>query len=72
MSDLIPLCDFPAIVCRVKSMIDKGIRIELDLPESETNTLAVLHGLQRDDKPLRIVIYDDDEFQAQLIAVNKQ
>ena len=63
MSDLTPLADFPAIVVRVKSMVDKGIRIELDLPESETNTLAVLHGLQRDDKPLRVVIYDDDEFQ---------
>lgn len=63
VAELTNLCDFPAIVVRVKSMIDKGIRIELDLPESETNTLAVLHGLQRDDKPLRVVIYDDDEFQ---------
>jgi hypothetical protein len=53
-------------------MIDKGIRIELDLPESETNTLAVLHGLQRDDKPLRVVIYDDYEFQNVLLAERKQ
>ena len=58
------LTDFPAIVHDVKSMFsDKGIRLTLDLPETETNTLAVLHGLQRDDKPLRVVIYDDDEFQ---------
>ena len=57
-----PLADFPAIVSRVQSMADKGIRITLDLPETETNTLAVLHGLQRDDKPLRVVISDDDEF----------
>ena len=73
MSDLTPLADFPAIVVRVKSMVDKGIRIELDLPESETNTLAVLHGLQRDDKPLRVVIYDDDEFQNALkTGINRE
>ena len=63
MAAIEPLAHFPATVCRVKSMIDKGIRLELDMPETETNTLAVLHGLQRDDKPLRVVIYDDDEFQ---------
>jgi hypothetical protein len=57
------LTDFPAIVTRVQSMADKGIRVIIDMPETETNTLAVLHGLQRDDKPLRVVIYDDDEFQ---------
>jgi hypothetical protein len=47
-------------------MVDKGIRIELDLPESATEILSVLHGLQRDDKVLRVVIYDDDEFQKAL------
>ena len=67
MAELTSLADFPAIVCRVKSLVDKGIRIELDLPESETNTLAVLHGLQRDDAVLRVVIYDDDEFQKALL-----
>ena len=66
-----PLADFPATVCRVKSMIDKGIRLELDMPETETNTLAVLHVLQRDDKPLRVVIYDDDEFQRVCLDINK-
>ena len=64
------LADFPAIVARVQSMADKGIRLTLDMPETETNTLAVLHGLQRDDKPLRVVIYDDDEFQ-KVIQNNK-
>lgn len=72
MSELAPLADFPAIVCRVKSMVDKGIRIELDLPENETPTLSTLHGLQRDDRVLRVVIYDDDEFQQVLIATKKQ
>ena len=64
------LADFPAIVVRVQSMADKGIRLTLDMPETETQTLAVLHGLQRDDKPLRVVIYDDDEFQ-KVIQNNK-
>lgn len=56
------LVDFPAIIVRIKTMVDKGIRVEMDLPENATNTLTVLHGLQRDDKPLRVVVYDDDEF----------
>jgi hypothetical protein len=68
--ELAPLADFPAIVVRVQSMADKGVRAIFDMPESETNTLAVLHGLQRDDKPLRVVIYDDDEFQ-KVIQNNK-
>jgi hypothetical protein len=72
VSELAPLADFPAIVCRVKSMVDKGIRIELDLPENETPTLSTLHGLQRDDRVLRVVIYDDDEFQRVLINRQKQ
>jgi len=67
VSELNTLGSFPAIVVRVKSMVDKGIRIELDLPENETPTLAVLHGLQRDDRVLRVVIYDDDEFQRVVI-----
>lgn len=71
MSELTPLADFPAIVVRVKSMVDKGIRIELDLPETETSTLATLHGLQRDDRSLRVVIYDDDEFQKACLDTKK-
>ncbi len=67
-----PLADFPAIVSRVQSMADKGIRLQLDLPETETDNMAVLHGLQRDDQVLRVVIYNDDEFMANLIASKKQ
>lgn len=65
------LADFQAIVTSVRSMVDKGIRVQLDLPETETQTLATLHGLQRDDQVLRVVIYNDDEFQAELIANRK-
>ena len=53
-------------------MVDKSIRIELDLPENETPTLSKLHGLQRDDRVLRVVIYDDDEFQQMLIATKNK
>lgn len=72
MPELKPLADFPAIVSRVQSMADKGIRLQLDLPETETDNMAVLHGLQRDDQVLRVVIYNDDEFMANLIASKKQ
>ena len=72
MGELKPLCDFPAIVHDVKSMFsDKGIRLQLDLPETETNTLAILHSLQRDDQPLRVVIYNDDEFQKEILKTGK-
>lgn len=71
MAELKPLADFPAIVSNVRSLVDKGIRIQLDLPETETESLAILHGLQRDDQVLRVIIYNDDEF-GRLIASNKQ
>ena len=71
MAELKPLADFPAIVTRVQSMADKGIRVILDMPETETDTLATLHGLQRDDRPLRVVIYDDDEFQKACLNIKK-
>lgn len=54
------LIDFPATVCRVKTMVDGGIRVELDLPETEGDALSVIHGLR--DRYLRVVVYDDDEF----------
>lgn len=62
MSDLAPLADFPAVVVRVKTMMDGGIRIELDLPETEGVMLSTMHGLR--DRYLHVVIYNDDEFQA--------
>lgn len=70
MAELNPLADFPATVNRVQSLVDKGIRLQLDMPETETPTLSVLHGLQRDDKVLRIVIYDDDEFREVIRKTN--
>lgn len=34
------LADFPATVCRVKTLADGGIRVTFDLPETETETLG--------------------------------
>lgn len=54
------LADFPATVCRVKTLVDGGIRIELDLPETEAEILTTMHNLR--GRYLRVVVYDDDEF----------
>jgi hypothetical protein len=56
------LVDFPATVCRVKTLADGGIRLELDLPETESSVLTTMHELHRSDRYLRIVVYDNDEF----------
>ncbi len=60
------LADFPATVCRVKTLADGGIRLELDLPETESNMLTIMHELHRSDRYLRVVIYDNDEFTREL------
>lgn len=60
--------DFPAVIMRTKTMTDKGIRVEMDLPETETDALSIFHKMQRDSVILRVVLYDDREFQKQLIA----
>ena len=63
---------FPAAVGQVKSMRDKGIQIVLDLPETETAQLATLHGLQKDDHYLQVVIYDVDQFNSLVSAKNSK
>jgi len=62
VSELTALCDFPATVCRVKTLMDNGIRIELDLPETEAEILTTMHRIKTDGRVLRVVIYDDDQF----------
>lgn len=66
MGELSALADFPAAVCRVKTLMDNGIRVELDLPETEARMLSELHTIKLDGRILRVVLYDDDEFQAAL------
>lgn len=58
------LANFPATVCRVKTLVDGGIRIELDLPETEAEILTVMHNLR--GRYLRVVVYDDDEYRDML------
>lgn len=66
MAELTPLSDFPAVVCRVKTLMDNGIRVEFDLPETEARMLSELHTIKLDGRVLRVVLYDDDEFQKAL------
>lgn len=68
MAELSALADFPATVCRVKTLVDNGIRVELDLPETEARMLSELHTIKLDGRILRVVLYDDDEFQAALMG----
>ena len=65
MSELNPLADFPATVCRVKTLVDGGIRVEMDLPETEGQILSTMHDLR--GQYLRVVIYDDDEFRRAVV-----
>lgn len=55
-----PLANFPATVARVKTLVDGGIRVEFDLPETESMVLSLLHDLR--ERYLRVVIYDEEEF----------
>lgn len=66
------LADFSATVCRVKTLVDNGIRVELDLTEEGADMLTELYKIKLEGKNLRVVLYDDDEFRASLIAENKQ
>ena len=60
------LADFPAEVYGVKTLADGGIRVTFDLPETESGVLTRLHELKRGRKYLRVVVYDNDEFQREL------
>ncbi len=62
MSNITPLADFPATVCRVKTLVDNGIRVELDLTEEGADMLTELYKIKLEGKSLRVVLYDDDQF----------
>jgi hypothetical protein len=55
------LTSFPAVVARVQTMADNGIRVIFDLPETETAQLSKLHLLMTSDTYLRVVIFDADD-----------
>ena len=65
LSELNEICDFIADVVRVRSMVDRSWRVELALPETTSNIVSILHDTQG-QKALRIVVYDEDEFQRAL------
>ena len=69
MANMTPLADFPATVCRVKTLVDNGIRLELDLNETEGQILTIMHNLKLENRILRIVVYDNDEF-ADALRIN--
>jgi hypothetical protein len=70
MPELKPLVDFPATVVRLKTMADFSIRAEFSMPETAADEMKTLHNIR--ERYLRVVIYDDDEFQEALIASRKQ
>ena len=55
---------FDAIVYKVQTLVDNGLRVTLDLPEYEILAATLLMALKRDSKPLRIVARVDDDCKA--------
>jgi hypothetical protein len=47
---------FPASVARVKTLADGGIRVELDLPETEVMSAAQLMECKRAGAALKVTI----------------
>lgn len=43
-----------AVICRIKTMADGGLRVELDLPELEPEVFALLYALR--NKAVKITI----------------
>jgi len=42
------LCDFPATIVRIKTLVDGGIRIEFDLPETQSIDIDRYNGSEQD------------------------
>jgi len=70
VAELTALVDVPATVVKVQTLADNGLRLTLDLPEGAIEQAALLMGLR--ERYLQVVIYDADEFNAALIASEKQ
>lgn len=48
--------DFPAVVYKVQTLVDNGIRVTLDLPETAIRQAALLMECQREGIALIVVI----------------
>lgn len=52
---------FPASVHRVQTLVDGGVRVTLDLPETEIPRMAMLAECQREGIPLMFVARMDEQ-----------
>ncbi len=56
-----PAIRFPAIVEKVQTLVDGGIRITLDLPEDAIAQAAALMACKADGIPLRVEVKADGD-----------
>jgi len=52
---------FPAIVASVKTLVDGGLRITLDLPEDAISQAAALMACKREGIPLKVEVKADGD-----------
>jgi hypothetical protein len=51
--------EFPAVVYKVQTLVDGGIRLTLDLPEHAIPQAALLMDCKRTEKALMVCIKED-------------
>jgi hypothetical protein len=51
--------EFDAVVAKVQTLADNGIRVTLDLPETAIEAAAVLMALKRNEHALRVAVTID-------------
>jgi hypothetical protein len=54
-----PVIKFPATVASVKTLVDGGIRVTLDLPEDAISQAAALMACKKDMIPLTVEVKAD-------------
>lgn len=50
---------FDAAVAKVQTLVDNGIRVTLDLPETAIEAAAVLMALKRNEQALKVTVTID-------------
>ena len=58
-----PQIEFGAIVYKVQTLVDGGLRLTLDLPEQAIPEAAMLMECKRDGIPLKFVATVDGEYE---------
>jgi hypothetical protein len=48
--------EFDAVVAKVQTLVDNGIRVTLDLPETAIEAAAVLMALKRQERALKVSV----------------